>query len=62
MIRKDGYRNIILTPTEIRTFQPYTRYLDHNGKQFLIGEAWQKNIYETDYSFVHFYLNAPEKV
>jgi hypothetical protein len=62
MVRKDGYRNIILTPTDIRSNQPYTRYLDHNGKQFLIGESWQNNIYETDYSFVHFYLNSPQKI
>lgn len=61
MIRKDGYRNIILNPTETRAKDSYTRYLDHNGKQFLIGESWQNAVYETDYSFVHFYLNSSEK-
>lgn len=57
IIRHNNILNTILVPNKIRNLQ-YNRYPDHNGRMFVIGEHWQAENYEKNYSMVHFYLNC----
>lgn len=56
---KDNQYHTILHPSKIRSYGAHSAMADHNGKRYLQSQDQRSPYFETDYSWVYFYLNYP---